>query len=374
MPKIFLAANTDWYLYNFRISLAEFLRSQGMEVVFVCPRGRFISDVQAKGYRWIQWEVGRNTITPLGEIVSFFKLLRIYWREKPLIVHHHTIKCVLYGTLAARLTRVRGIVNSITGMGYIFSSTDRRATMLRPFVKLFYRWVLRQRNVRVIFENKTDLEIFISQQLTGRGQVTLISGVGVDTNKFLPTPEPADPIVILMASRMLWDKGVGIFVEAMRILNKRHRFRAVLAGEPDSGNPSHIEPHVLENWQKEGLVEWWGWQADMPGTYSKSHIVAFPTMYGEGVPTVLLEALACGRAVVATDVPGCRDVITHGVNGLLIPARSAEALAEALEILILDKDMRSRMGGIGREIAVKQFSISKVNRETLAVYNLLYKP
>ena len=148
----------------------------------------------------------------------------------------------------------------------------------------------------------------------------------------------------------------------------------MLAGEPDSGNPSHSDAQILENWQKEGLVEWWGWQADMPGTYAKCHIVAFPTMYGEGVPTVLLEALACGRAVVATDVPGCRDVITHGVSGLLVPARNAEALAEAIETLILDKGLRDRMGAAGREIAVKQFSISKVNSETLAVYNLLDKP
>lgn len=373
MAKILLIANTDWYLYNFRILLAEFLRSQGMEVVFVSPKGRFISDVQAKGYRWIQWEVGRNSITPIGEIISFLKLLKIYWQEKPLLVHHHTIKCVLYGTLAAQLIHVHGIVNSITGMGYIFSSTDRRATLLRPFVKLFYRWVLRQRNVKVIFENRTDLEIFITQKLTGKQQVTLISGVGVDTNKFLPTPEPDAPIVILMATRMLWDKGVGVFVEAIRILQKHYDFRAVLAGEPDSGNPSNIEAQTLENWQNEGLVEWWGWQADMPGAYAKCHIVAFPTMYGEGVPTVLLEALACGRAVVATDVPGCRDVITHGVSGLLVPARNVEALAEAIETLFLDKELRNKMGTAGREIAMKQFSISKVNRETLAVYNLLYE-
>jgi glycosyltransferase involved in cell wall biosynthesis len=370
MAKILLTANTDWYLYNFRILLAEFLRSQGMEVIFVCPNGRFISEVQSRGFRWVQWDVGRNTMTPLGEIISFLKLFKIYQHEKPQIVHQHTIKSVLYGTLAARLTRVLGIVNSITGMGYIFSSSDRRATLMRPFVKLFYRWVLGQRNVRVIFENITDLELFITQNLTSRGQVTLISGVGVDTKKFLPMPEPGEPLVILMASRMLWDKGVGIFVEAVRILHKRQKVRAVLAGEPDIGNPSHIEPQVLQNWQDEGLVEWWGWQADMPSIYAQCHIVAFPTMYGEGVPTVLLEALSCGRAVVATDVPGCQDVVTHGVNGLLVPVRNAEALAEALETLITNDELRRRMGAAGREIAVEQFSISKVNKETLAVYNL----
>ena len=373
MPKILLSANTDWYLFNFRISLAEFLRSHGMEVVFVCPSGRFITEVQARGFRWIQWEVGRKTLNPLGELISFLKLFRIYREEKPLLVHHHTIKPVLYGTLAARLARIQGIVNSITGMGYVFSSSDLAARLIRPFVKAFYRQVLHQENVRVIFENNTDLELFISQRLIGREQVILISGVGVDTNKFSPVPEPRDPIVILMATRMLWDKGVGIFVEAMRILHKRHTIRAVLAGEPDSGNPSNIPSETIQGWQEEGIVEWWGWQSDMPGTYSKCHIVAFPTMYGEGVPTVLLEALACGRAVVTTDVPGCRDVVTHGVNGLLVPVKNAKALAEALKTLLLDGELRRNMGATGRKIALEQFGNLKVNLETLSVYKQLVK-
>lgn len=371
MPKILLSANTDWYLFNFRIALAELARSHGMEVVFVSPHGRFIDETQARGFRWIQWEVGRKTLSPLGEILSFFRLLRIYWAEKPQLVHHHTIKPVLYGTLAARLAGVRGIVNSITGMGYVFSSSDLTARLLRPFVKIFYRQVLHRRNVRVIFENNTDLELFIAEKLTGSDQVKLISGVGVDTTKFSPAPEPEEPILVLMASRMLWDKGVGIFVEAVRILHQRHTFRAVLAGEPDPGNPSNIPHQVIRDWQNEGLVEWWGWQPDMPKTYSQSHIVAFPTMYGEGIPTVLLEALSCGRAVVATDVPGCRDVVTHGVNGLLVPLKDAEALAEALEILITDGELRRKMGTAGRTIALEQFGSLKVNLETLAVYRQL---
>jgi glycosyltransferase involved in cell wall biosynthesis len=173
-----------------------------------------------------------------------------------------------------------------------------------------------------------------------------------------------------MASRMLWDKGVGIFVEAMRILHKRYKFRAVLAGEPDVGNPSHIEPAILQSWQDEGLIEWWGWQSDMPRTYSQCHIVAFPTMYGEGVPTVLLEALSCNRPVVATDVPGCRDVVTNGVNGWLVPVKNADALANALETMIIDDDLRRRMGAAGREVVINQFSTTKVNKETLAIYKL----
>jgi glycosyltransferase involved in cell wall biosynthesis len=373
MSKVLLTANTDWYLYNFRISLAELLRSKGMEVVFVCPAGRFIEEVQARGFRWIQWEVGRKSLNPIKEIISFIKLYRIFRQERPDIIHNHTIKAVLYGSIAGRIARVRGIVNSITGLGYIFSSSDLIASIIRPFVKSLYRWALHQKNVIEIFENNTDLEFFIAQELTGRQQANLITGVGVDIGKFSPTPEPAAPVVILMASRMLWDKGVGIFVDAVRIVRKRHTIRAVLAGEPDAGNPSNIEPKVLQNWQNEGLVEWWGWQSDMPRTYAKCHIVAFPTMYGEGVPTVLLEALACSRPVVATDIPGCREVVTHGVNGLLVPVKNAEALAEALETLVVNPKLRQRMGNIGREMAINQFQTVKINRETLAVYDLLIK-
>lgn len=373
MSKILLIANTDWYLYNFRISLAEFLRSKGMEVVFVCPAGRFIEVVQAKGFRWVRWEVGRQSLNPIKEFLSFIRLFNIYRHERPDIVHHHTIKSVLYGSLAGRLAGVKGIVNSITGLGYIFSSSDLTAAIIRPFVKLFYRWSLRQQNVKVIFENNTDLEFFIAHKLTAKEQVNLITGVGVDIGKFLPTPEPEPPVVILMASRMLWDKGVGIFVEAVHILHKRHKIRAVLAGEPDAGNPSNIESNILNKWQSEGIVEWWGWQSDMPQTYSRSHIVAFPTMYGEGVPTVLLEALACNRPVVATDIPGCREVVTHGINGLLVPVKDAEALANALEILIMNPELRQRMGTIGREMAMNQFHTVKINMETLTVYNQLIR-
>lgn len=373
MPKILLTANTDWYLYNFRISLAEFLRSMGMEVIFVCPSGKFIEEVEARGFRWIQWEVGRQSLNPIKEIISFLNLLKVYRRERPDIIHHHTIKCVLYGSVAGHISGVKAIINSITGLGYIFSSTDLAAITIRPFVKLFYRWILRQPNIKVIFENNTDLEFFIDQKLATREQVTLITGVGVDTGKFSPTPEPDLPVVILMPSRMLWDKGVGIFVDAVRILHKNHNVRAVLAGEPDAGNPSNIEPVILEKWQSEGLVEWWGWQADMPQTYSQCHIVAFPTMYGEGVPTVLLEALACNRPVVATDIPGCRQVVTQGVNGLLVPVKNAKALASALETLIVNPELRQRMGSTGREMAISQFHTVKINNETLAVYRRLYK-
>ena len=355
------------------MSLAELLRSKGMEVSFVCPSGRFIEEVQARGFRWIQWEVGRKSLNPIKELISFIKLYRLFLAEKPDIIHNHTIKSVLYGSVAARIARVRGIVNSITGLGYLFSSSDLIARIIRPFVKSLYRWALHQKNVIVIFENNTDLEFFIAQKLTAREQANMITGVGVDITKFAPTPEPAAPIVILMASRMLWDKGVGIFVDAVSIVRKRHEIRAVLAGEPDAGNPSNIEPGVLHKWQNEGLVEWWGWQSDMPQTYSKCHIVAFPTMYGEGVPTVLLEALACSRPVVATDIPGCREVVSHGVNGLLVPVKNAEALADALETLVVNPELRQRMGNIGREMAINQFQTVKINRETLAVYDLLIK-
>jgi glycosyltransferase involved in cell wall biosynthesis len=371
MPKVILAANTDWYLYNFRRSLAFYLREQGFEVILVSPPGNYISSLEQDGFRWISWQVGRQTIAPWQELPAFISLVKIYRCESPDLVHHHTIKPVLYGSLAARLAGLHSIVNSITGRGYVFLGKGFKARLLKPVARWFYRLAFNQPDQAAIFENEEDRQYFITESIISAENTRLIAGVGVDTQRFFPTPEPSGPPLVLLASRMLWDKGVGILVEAARLLQNTVPHRIVLVGAPDPGNPASIPEDQLRAWESEGLIEWWGWQSDMVSAYQQCAVATLPTMYGEGVPTALLEAAACGRPLVASDMPGCRAVVIDQVNGYLVPPNDPGALAQALDKLLADPALRGRMGAASRQHISEQFRVERVNQDTLGVYQHL---
>jgi glycosyltransferase involved in cell wall biosynthesis len=368
MTRVLLVANTDWYLYNYRLSLAKTLRDRGFEVGLVSPPGQYTTQFKANGFPWFPWHLGRRTLAPWNEIPAMRKLARIYRQEKPDLVHHHTIKPVIYGSFVSHALGVKSVVNSITGRGYIFSSQDPKAALLRPAARYLYRLAFRHPNLAAIFENEPDRQYFIQQKLLPAERAWVIGGVGVDTELFTPSPEPSGQPVVLLASRMLWDKGIDLLVEAVRILRQATPVRVVLVGEPDPGNPASIDQEQLKNWSSEGLVEWWGWQVDMNQVYRQCHIVVLPTRYGEGVPTVLLEAAACGRPIIATDVPGCKDITIDGYNGLLVPPGDPKALANAINKLICDADLRGRMGRAGRQLVLQMFTVSLVNTDTFAVY------
>lgn len=368
--KILLVANTDWYLFRFRLNLANFLRQQGHTVLFASPSGEYAPAIQAEGYRWIEWPVGRKTTNPLTEVQALLRLAQIFRREDPHLIHLHTIKPVLYGSLAAWITRRKAVIRSITGLGYVFLGTSWRAKMLRTLVKWLYRGLSHRKHSMTIFENRHDQEFFITQGLVRKEQTTLIAGVGVDTDYYQPLPEPDGIPTVVLAARMLWDKGVGEFVEAARLLKSQVAARFVLVGNSDPGNPASIDPALLNAWVQEGILEWWGWQSDMRAVFAAAHIVTLPS-YGEGLPTVLIEAAACARPLIATDVPGCQDVVQHGLNGLLVPPKDAPALAAAIEHLLQDAALRQHMGHASRRIAEEQFSAKIINTNTYALYQRL---
>jgi glycosyltransferase involved in cell wall biosynthesis len=237
-------------------------------------------------------------------------------------------------------------------------------------VNAIWRRVLRSNNTRVIFENDSDQIFFIQAGLVNKIQCNLIESVGVDPDRFFPTPEPEGPVVILLASRMLWDKGVGVLADAAHLMKQKGlEFKIVLVGNPDPGNPTSISDEQLHAWEKENLLEWWGWQTDMQHVYSQCHIAVLPSFH-EGVPTGLLEAAACGIPIVASDIPGCRTVVIDGETGLLVPPGQSESLAAALENLIVEGDLRGRMGKAGRERILKRFTQQKINQQTIEVYRL----
>jgi glycosyltransferase involved in cell wall biosynthesis len=341
--------------------------------VLASPPGRYTALLEERGFRWIPWHVGRKSVSPWQETKSLREIASIYRREKPDIVHHHTIKPVLYGSLAARLVRVPGTANSITGRGYIFLGEGLKARVLKSLVLPIYRMALNPSSCGVIFENDNDRQYFLEHRLVPAERAWLIEGVGVDPERFSPQPEPPGVPVVALAARMLWDKGVGVLVEAARLLKADTQVRVALIGEPDPGNPATVGSQTLEKWHTEGLIEWWGWQPEMPEVYNRSHIVTLPTMYGEGVPTSLLEAAACGRPLVATDIPGCREVVLDGQNGFLVPPNDPQSLAGALKRLVSDPSLRGRMGAASRQLVLQKFTHAQVNAATLRVYQQILR-
>lgn len=372
--KILFFANTDWYLYNFRFSLANAIRNVGHEVVFVSPPGVYAMRFQEAGFRWIPVSMQRRSLNPWTEIFLILKLANIYRKERPDIAHHCTIKCVVYGSIAAWLAKVRCVVNEVTGLGQVFVGSGFFIRLLRPVVVGLLKLSFKMSKGRVIFQNNDDRTLFLKKGLVAESDTFLIKGSGVNIEYFTPSPEPENSVpLVVLASRMLWAKGIGEFVDAARILRDAGvAARFVLVGESDPGNPGAIPTTQLEAWNKSGIVEWWGRRDDMPKVFANAHIVCLPS-HREGLPMVLIEAAACGRPIVTTDTPGCRDVVRHGLNGLLAPVNNPKRLAEAIRTLIESPALRKQMGEMGRNIAVNEFSESRINAETLQVYNDLLK-
>lgn len=366
--RILLLANTDWYLYNFRLALAKALRARGDEILLLAPPGRYVERLETEGFRWIPIALSRRGVNPAVELATVMRLARLYRRERPDLVHHFTIKCVLYGSLAARLAGVPRVVNAITGRGFVFMDRSWRARMMRFAATNLYRTALRKS--QVIFQNPEDRSAFVGAGLVTEGAIHLIRGSGVDIARFTPNIRPSGHNVrVLFASRLLRAKGIGEFVEAARIVAVRagDAVRFVVAGEPDPGNPDTVRDGELARWRAEGIVEFLGHRDDMPALLAESDIVVLPSYY-EGTPRNLIEAAAAGLPLIATDVPGCREVVRHGCNGLLVPPRDASALAAAIVQLAGNRDLRAAMGAEARRIAVAEFSQEKVIAETLGVY------
>ena len=326
------------------------------------------TDLEQLGFETFPVDFSRRGINPIGEIFTSFRIRKIIKRFQPDVVHNIALKPVVTGTIGALLARHKYVVNALVGMGYIFTSTDTRASLLRPLLKKVLRSLLHLDAVHVVIENQDDLHTLISERIVDAEQISLIRGAGVDLNVFTATPQPEGQLVICMVARMLVDKGVREFVDAAKIIGAEHPgVQFWLVGEPDHGNPSTIRESEIEVWKQLPNIHYLGRRSDVQEIMSASHIVCLPS-YREGLPKSLIEALAAGRPVVATDVPGCREVVQNHHNGLLVPPRDSTALASALESLIVDPETRIRMGRAGRIRAENEFSNDLICKQTLDLY------
>jgi glycosyltransferase involved in cell wall biosynthesis len=353
----------DWYFVSHRLALAVEARRAGFDVAVATRFGSHRLAIEDAGLRAIPFEMKRRGLNPVTLLREAVELAGICRREHPDVVHLVALRPVMVGGLAARMAGVSGVVSAVTGMGFLFTDSGRLPWIRRSVQKVL-PWLLSKG--LTIVQNEDD-----ARQLAGfglpAGYLRLIPGAGVDTTRFTPGPTSATVPVVMMASRLLWDKGVGEFVDAAQALRGKDA-RFVLVGAIDADNPASISDVDLRQWVAKGVVEWWGHSEDMAATLTRADIVCLPSSYREGLPKALLEAMACGKACVTTDTPGCREAVRHEDNGLLIPPKNATALASAIGRLLDHPEERQRMGVRGRERAVEEFSQERVIEATLAVY------
>lgn len=371
--KIVLFANTEWYLYNFRRSLALALRDAGHDVLLISPDGPYGEKLRALGLNWQPVPMDRRSLNPLREVALLWHLVHLLRRERPDVVHGFTIKSAVYGSLAARLAGVAARVNAVAGMGYVFISDSAKARLLRPVVRALLKLALGGRNARLILQNPDDVALFERAGLVDPSLVRLIPGSGVDCDRFAPDPPrvAGERMRVLLPARLLWDKGLEEYAQAARLLQRRNvPVDLLLAGDPDPGNPAAVPEADVRAWVEQGLLQWLGHVDDMPALLRGVDIVALPS-YREGLPKGLIEAGASGCALIATDVPGCREVVEHDVDGLRVPIKDGVALADAIEQLVRDAGLRERLGAAARAKAIARFDERIVVGETMAVYQEL---
>jgi len=362
VKRLLFLVTEDWYFCSHRLPIARAAKAAGYDVHVACRVQGHAANIEREGIGLHALrELSRSSRHPLREARALREITALYRALRPDIVHHVALKPVIYGSIAARRAGVKAVVNAMAGLGYVFSSPDLKARLVRPFVGGALRGLLESGNSRVILQNDED-----AAHLGVRNAV-VIRGSGVDLDAFAPSEEPrGDPLVVLPA-RMLRDKGVVEFVEAARALKAEGvNARFALVGAPDEENPAYIPESQLRAWVKEGAVEYWGWRDDMASVFAQCAVVCLPS-WREGLPKVLVEATAAGRPIVTCDVTGCRDVVADGKNGLLVPPRDPRALAAALRELLENPNRRKAMGAEGRRLA-ERFSTENVVADTLKLY------
>jgi glycosyltransferase involved in cell wall biosynthesis len=356
----------DWYFWSHRVALARAARDAGWRVAVACRCNGHRARLEAEGFAVEPLPFRRRSLEPWREIATLAAIVALYRRVRPDVVHHVALKPAVYGSIAAWLTGVPAVLNAVAGMGYVFISGSPKARLLRPMLKAAFGRLFDRAGSHLVVQNEDDHAAFA--KIMPPERLHLIRGSGVDTAVFAPSPEPEGVPVAALVGRMLWDKGVGEAVEAARILKRRGvALRLVLVGPPDPENPRSIPEAQLRAWHDEGVVEWWGPREDVAAVWRQAAIAVLPS-YREGLPKALLEAASAGRPMVATDVPGCREIVRHDIDGLLVPVRRAEPLADALQRLAEDASLRVRLGAEGRRRVAAELSDGAVIRQFLKLY------
>lgn len=373
MTKILYLLNVDWFFISHRLPIAIAAKKAGYDVHIACKFTEHYDYLASLGFTLHEVPFHRSGSGVIHELKTLLIIKRLFKEVAPDLVHAVTIKPVLYGGAAARILGVKRVVFAVSGLGLVFVAEGRAAKLRRWFISRLYKFALSVKNSRVIFQNPADKKVLQCAVGLPEALCVMIKGSGADLSTYAMQPEPEE-LSVVMAARLLKEKGVYQFVEAARALKSRGvNATFKLVGEPDPGNPNTVSKNELELWRAEGAVELLGFRQDISNIFAQSNIVVLPSFYGEGLPKVLIEAAACGRAVVTTDNPGCVEAIESERTGLIVPAKDSLALADAIERLVLDGTLRRSFGVAGRQLAEREFDINSVVKKHLDIYEDLLK-
>lgn len=371
--RIVLFANSDWYLFNFRLPLIQEIQKSDSELWLISPAGPYGQKLVEMGLNWHPIQLDRSSINIFVEFRAILQLRNFIKFNKIDLVHGFTIKCSIYTALASLGLEVLNIF-SITGMGYVFTSKDFKAKLLKPFLWPLLNISLNKKNAHLIVQNKDDLNLFISSNLIEESRISLIPSSGVDCSRFIPTNAAynSSDFKVLLSARLLWDKGIATFVEcAEMILHERDDIKFYLAGAIDKNNPASISIEQVNAWNDKGIINYLGHVDDMPNLLNTIDIAVLPSAR-EGLPKSLIEALACGIPIITTDVPGCRDVVENRFDGILIQYGRPSKLKQAIEFLISNQEEYNRFSKNARISALKKYDSKIVNKLTLEIYKSLF--
>jgi glycosyltransferase involved in cell wall biosynthesis len=371
-PKLIFLVTEDWYFWAHRLPQAQAARAAGFDVAVATRVQNHGERIRAAGFTLHPLRWRRRSANPFAALAAVLDTARLYRRERPALVHHVSQKPILIGSMAAAFAGVPFVVNAFTGLGFLFVASGLNARTSRTILLGVLRFLGRRPGVRWLVENPDDGALLVARGVAPAKHIVLIRGSGVDLKRYKPLPEPEGPVVIACATRLLHMKGVGDLVAAFRLLRSRgSAARLLIAGTSDAENPSAILESEIRGWAAEPGIEWLGHVEDVREIWARAHIAALASRGGEGIPMTLLEAAACGRPLIATDVPGCREIAHPGINALLVPVGAIEALADAMERLARDAALRWQFGNASRMLVESDLSAERVGTRTVALYREL---
>ncbi|MGB9975785.1 glycosyltransferase family 4 protein [Thermovenabulum sp.] len=371
MAKIIVVSHYTKSLINFRGDLIKSISKLGHDVIALGPEKGYENELKKLGAEFIQIPLDRTGGNPAKDLKTLLSLIKVINKIEPDIVLSYAIKPVIYGSLAARILKVEAVYSMITGLGYVFTRDKGKEGILKKVVKILYKEALKN-NKAVFFQNPDDMEFFRSEKiLDNRTQAVLINGSGVNIDRFYYVSPPIKPLSFLLIARLIWDKGIGVYVEAARKLKSRHPEVSFKLLGPFDSNPAAIKKNDVEKWISEGIIEYLGETEDVRPYIANSSVYVLPSYYREGTPRSILEAMAMGRPIITTNAPGCKETVKEGVNGFLVPTKDPYSLARAMEKFIQNPDLIISMGKESRKIAEMKYDVNTVNNIILKTMSLI---
>lgn len=372
--KLFIVVNQDSFFLSHRLPIGMAAKNAGFEVTIICEDTGSSHKIIESGLNTINLPIDKAGMNISEELKTFRFLYKVFKKEKPDIVHLVGLKTMLWGSLACKFAGVRAMVSAVCGLGVLFDDEHRDSLVSRMILKVL-RFTHKGANVRVVFQNDDDKKLFLDNDIITNDKCSFTNGSGINLNEYSYSPEPEDgPIKIIFTARMVEDKGTLVLIDAAKRLEDKYKQKAqfLLCGGLDT-NPHGITKEKLENLCDGSYIQWLGYRKDVKELLERSHIMAFPSWYREGLPKSVIEAEALGRPVVTTDSVGCKDTVIDGYNGFIVKPKDPKQLADAIKTLIDDSDLRRKMGQNAREFAEQKFNIEDVIKVHLKVYHDLCK-